>query len=86
MSEDEIAELDECGFIWDRAEYEWQQRISALLDFKASNGHCRVPQKYVVDGLELGAWVSRCCHEKAGLEDWQKVELTSLGLLINKKE
>ncbi|KAH7462964.1 uncharacterized protein KRP23_13181 [Phytophthora ramorum] len=62
-------ELEELGFVWDLHEAEWSERIFPALEvFYRENGHCRVPQSFVVPsnarwrkqswGLKLGAVVN----------------------------
>ncbi|WP_082691823.1 DEAD/DEAH box helicase [Mycobacterium sp. IS-1556] len=36
----------------------WEERFSVLEKFAAREGHARVPQKHIEDGIALGRWVS----------------------------
>jgi len=44
---------------WSSFRDTWEEAFSRLQAFAAKNGHARVPQREVVDGHRLGAWVSR---------------------------
>jgi hypothetical protein len=35
----------------------WQHKFELLCAFQRENGHCRVPQRYIVASVRLGAWV-----------------------------
>ncbi|KAE9148846.1 hypothetical protein PF006_g6615 [Phytophthora fragariae] len=42
-------ELEELGFVWDFYEFEWSERIMPALEiFHRLEGHCRVPNSFVV--------------------------------------
>lgn len=46
----------------------WEERFSALEKFAAREGHARVPQKHIEDGIALGSWVSiQRCDAKANV-------------------
>jgi hypothetical protein len=57
--------LDEIGFVWkvegdrniDINDKVWHQQYEKLVEFKRTNGHCRVPNRYDRD-KSLGTWVS----------------------------
>ena len=46
----------------------WQSKVELLRQYKQANGHCRVPAKYEVDGVKLGAWLKtqRAQYNKCG--------------------
>jgi hypothetical protein len=50
--------LDAIGFFWDWNENVWENGFTALIKFKAREGHCLVPRYYLKDGYKLGQWVS----------------------------
>ena len=49
--------LEEAGFSWRRDAQTWQERYSALLQFKSRTGNCDVPTTYQEDP-DLGMWVA----------------------------
>ena len=50
--------LDDLGFVWDVLEAAWEEGFNKLLQFKETEGHCRVPQHYKSEGFKLGRWAS----------------------------
>lgn len=50
--------LQQIGFQWDNSDnLPWEDWFNILYKYKNEHGHCRVPQKYVQDGKNLGIWV-----------------------------
>jgi superfamily II DNA or RNA helicase len=50
--------LEQIGFEWTDGYVDvWDTNINALLEFKKTNGHCNVPQKYP-NNPSLGLWVA----------------------------
>ena len=37
---------------------QWKSNFQKLVQYKELNGHCRVPQRYTIDDVNLGTWVS----------------------------
>ncbi|MDC0175566.1 Helicase associated domain protein [Planctomycetaceae bacterium] len=66
LSDDRIKRLEALGVVWDRRVAKWEAHFELLVVFKENNGHCNVPQTYVVDGYKLGTWVNvqRTCYKK----------------------
>lgn len=54
MSQAERSMLQAIGFEFDLIEAKWKSTFNALIKFKKTEGHLRVPQSYKSDGL--GAW------------------------------
>jgi superfamily II DNA or RNA helicase len=46
------------GWTWTPSEDDWEERYALLEQFVAREGHARVPQKHVEQGIRLGIWVS----------------------------
>jgi hypothetical protein len=46
------------GWTWTPSEDDWQERYALLKEFATREGHSRVPQKHVEQGIRLGVWVS----------------------------
>jgi uncharacterized protein YbgA (DUF1722 family) len=80
--------LDEIGFAWkddgwhQRYEKLWHQQYEKLVEFKRTNGHCRVPRSYEQD-KSLGPWVStqRACHKNNKLGPDRKIILDEIGFV-----
>jgi hypothetical protein len=71
--------LDKLGFIWNVKSSQWEQKYQLLVKFKDSQGHCNVPQKYQVDNVQLGSWVSTQRANKFKLSGEQISRLNQLG-------
>lgn len=57
---DKYHRLAALGFIWNLREYQWERGFAELKAYKARQGDCLVPKKYIVDGdMDLGAWVTK---------------------------
>ena len=56
ITKERISLLNSIGFEWRRADT-WQRKFERLCVFQRENGHCRVPQSYIVDSVKLGQWV-----------------------------
>jgi hypothetical protein len=48
--------LNGIGFVWS-IRHDWQKHYNELLEFKAINGHCNVPARYLPNN-RLGIWVT----------------------------
>ena len=49
--------LQKLGFVWDPRAALWEEGFARLIAYKAREGHCRVPDKYIENGFRLGQWV-----------------------------
>jgi hypothetical protein len=59
ISPERRARLEELrGWTWTVSEDVWDERYGLVKRFAAREGHSRVPQKHVEDGIALGKWVS----------------------------
>jgi Helicase associated domain len=73
--------LDAIGFIWDPVEKVWNEEFVALTQFKAREGHCRVPALCVEGKVRLGQWVSNLRQRKDNLSAEQKKRLDDIGFV-----
>lgn len=64
---DQIKRLDSIRFSWDPANDLWDSAFSALREFKEQEGHCKVPRKFSVKGINLGNWVNSLRQKKENL-------------------
>ncbi len=64
--------LERLGVSWDR----W---FGLLQRYHKREGHCRVPQKFKLDGLRLGGWIMHIRQKKIAVSEAQKLQLDSLG-------
>jgi len=60
ITQERIDQLKEAlGEDWHLLKKQWHQNFELLKQYKQTNGHCNVPREYVVDGVELGIWLSK---------------------------
>ena len=88
LSEERVKALDELGFVWYSRDQRWNNRITELKLYKASNGDCNVPQKFK-EMPGLGDWVieqrrsyKSLCDGKDTPLSWERIkQLEELGLV-----
>ena len=68
------------GWSWDTRSGRWEQNYSLLTEFTREHGTARVPQRYEVDGIKLGAWVNeqRGAYRKGVITAERRKRLESL--------
>ena len=81
LMRERIERLDSLGFSWDPLNEQWESRYNALVNFKKHEGHCNVAQKYEIDGVKLGSWVSTQRRLKHTLSEDRIRRLNSLGFI-----
>jgi hypothetical protein len=88
ITEERIAQLNSIGFEWSlKASMSdtdaWQLKFELLCAFKRENGHCRVPQNFIVDSVKLGKWVRNqrqlCRSRVAPITEERIAHLNSIG-------
>ena len=80
LSNYQILKLESLGFEWDALDAKWEHYFSRLKDFKATQGHCRVPARWDVDP-KFASWVStqRIFFSKDKLSPERIAKLESIG-------
>ncbi|MGG1650470.1 helicase associated domain-containing protein [Paenibacillus sp. NRS-1775] len=58
LSQERIDRLNKINFVWEPNEKKWNDNFNLLLKYKVQNGHCDVPQNFIMDKKNLGKWVS----------------------------
>ncbi|KPI25041.1 type III restriction protein res subunit [Actinobacteria bacterium OV320] len=76
-----VAALNAEGFIWDRAEYVWNQFVSDCCEFMIWNGHLDIPQTYVMRGRSIGQQVSGFRSHPDRLTPEQRRTLDRIGFV-----
>lgn len=66
LSEEQVALLAKIHFVWHPRDDMWWKRFHDLKAFKATHGHCHVPQRYK-DNPELGTW---CHHQRRSCKEY----------------
>jgi superfamily II DNA or RNA helicase len=81
LSSERRRRLDGIGFVWDPNTDRWEEGFSKLLQFKELEGHCRVPQRFKLDGFNLGRWVATQRSIQNTLPPDRKNRLSDLGFV-----
>jgi len=81
MSTERKEKLDAIGFVWDSMSHQWEEGFSKLLQFKEAKGHCKVPNRFKMDGFALGAWVSSQRQVVESMSIERKQKLNKLGFV-----
>jgi predicted helicase len=79
LTPNQTSKLDSIGFAWDPLTESWERSFDALKRFRERTGHCNVPQRLIVNGLKLGAWVVNQRYKKDKLTKFRIKRLDSLG-------
>jgi superfamily II DNA or RNA helicase len=85
---EQIKLLDDIGFIWDVNEFQWNNAIRLLKNYKDEYGDTLVPQDFKSgkDKFGLGSWVSRVRQEKNSLSKNQIDQLDALDFIWDLKD
>ena len=79
ITQEKIRRLNSLGFTWDPLSEQWEKAYAELLRFHKREGHCRVVNTYLSNGLRLGRWVSTQRAIKKSLTPDKIRRLNSLG-------
>ena len=75
--------LDDIDFVWDVLNKAWDDGFRKLLQFKEAKGHCLVPTGFVLEGFNLGQWVSNQRKARNKMSHERKERLNTLGFVWN---
>ena len=78
--------LVELGVVWDVLEEAWEEGFNCLLCYKAREGHCIVPQRFIENGFRLGQWVSVQRQNKKLMFIERRERLVRLGFVWDPHE
>ena len=73
--------MDEIGFVWDPLESAWEEGFAALKNFKAREGHCRVPERHIEGTYKLGQWVGVQRRTRDTMPAERKQRLDAIGFI-----
>jgi superfamily II DNA or RNA helicase len=75
--------LNQLGFEWNPRSNRWETGFRSLQAFALREGHARVPDKWIEEGYNLGAWVGkvRSKAKSGGLSPDQVERLNKIGML-----
>ena len=66
LSEEQVELLEKIQFPWHPRDDVWWKRFNDLKAFKATHGHCNIPQRYT-ENPELGTW---CHHQRRSCKEY----------------
>lgn len=81
MADERRRRLNGLGFVWDTAEWDWEEGLSHLRSYKDREGHCRVPNKHKESGFRLGQWVGTQRAKASTLSKERRGQLDALGFV-----
>jgi superfamily II DNA or RNA helicase len=86
LDQDRIQKLNSIGFLWDPLEIAWEENFKALLIFKEREGHTRVSQDHIENGLKIGGWLNSQKYRKniGKVSAERIIKLESLGVTWGK--
>jgi hypothetical protein len=79
LSVDFKRRLDAINFIWNPSDIAWAQSFAALKQFKAREGHCRVPRGHEEGKVKLGTWVTNQRNRRNTMSIGRKQRLNKIG-------
>jgi hypothetical protein len=78
--------LNTLGFVWRPFDSAWERSFAALMEFKNREGHCRVSQDHIENGINLGRWVSKQRAKRKKMSIERRQSLDALGFVWNVQE
>ena len=81
LSNERQKRLDAIGFVWDGRKHYWENGFTALTEFKAREGHCRVPSSHIENSFKLGLWVATKRRSREKLAPKQRAQLNKIGFV-----
>ena len=81
MSAERRKRLDTIGFVWVWRDYLWEEGLEALIEFKAREGHCRVPSLHIERKFKLGQWVATQRRTKNKMPAKRRARLNKIGFV-----
>ena len=59
LTQERVDMLNKLGFVWYPSETTWNIKLALLCHFHKTYGHWRIPKNYIVNEINLGAWLAR---------------------------
>jgi predicted helicase len=88
LTEQQVEELNQLGFIWDTHKLSWEKHFHAAVKFKAREGHLKIPPNWEEDGFNLGQWqgVQRTSWRTGSLSRDRIDRLNQIGFIWDKMD
>jgi hypothetical protein len=86
LTEIQVEELNQLGFIWDPHKESWEKHFHAAEKFKAREGHLKIPPNWVEDDCKLGQWqgVQRAARGDGSISHDRIAQLNRIGFIWDK--
>ncbi len=81
ISSERQQRLDAIGFVWGVLDSQWEEGFAALTQFKAREGHCRVPASHMEGKFNLGRWVTVKRRDRNILSAERRNQLDAIGFV-----
>ncbi|WP_443636100.1 Helicase associated domain protein [Candidatus Njordibacter sp. Uisw_058] len=81
LQPDKSERLNDLGFIWDSADYKWQEGFKHLTSYNKEHGNCLVDVRAQYCGYPLGSWASTLRRRYGNLKSEQISQLNELGFV-----
>lgn len=83
ISKERVELLNKLGMKWNYREDNWNIRFELLKEYKEKNGDTNVPSSYIVNDIDLGAWVrkQRVSYNSGKLIDEKINKLNEIGMI-----
>ena len=81
LSAERKKRLNAIGFVWDGRKHYWEHGFAALAEFKAREGHCRVPSVHIENNFKLGLWVTTKRRTKEKMSPKLRSQLNKIGFV-----
>jgi len=79
LRSERVAKLEALpGWTWTVSQDAWDEKYELAKMFAEREGHARIPQNHVEDGVQMGAWVGVQRQKRAKLSEGRRVKLEAL--------
>ena len=87
LSEEKIKLLEDINMIWDVKDLFWYTNYTLAKDYYKEHGNLLIPQHYIINGKNLGLWISnqRAYYKNSKLSQERIELLNSIGMVWNAK-
>jgi hypothetical protein len=87
LAPDREKTLDAIVFDWNPVDDSgWEKTFAKLVEFKAREGHCNVPQRHVEGTIPLGKWVNFQRVQRDSMPAERRQRLDAIGVVWNVRD
>jgi superfamily II DNA or RNA helicase len=81
LTQSHIRRLNLLDFSWDPYADQWEECFNAFKRFKQREGHCRIPDEHIENGIKIGKWVGKQRQKAEKLPVNFRKRLDSVGFI-----